>query len=351
MTDIRIRELIDTDYSALASFNSTFQDDKLSTEQWQAKFYHWWDDNPAYDGNWKRGFLLLDGARIVGWVGSFPTYFYAMGQVITAFNGTTWRVLPEYRQWSIDLWTYNREVSKHYLSFNTTPIDEIIPLIRKLKYFQYPWGEEKVSYLITDSRQFVRFYLGKPWFRLAIALAPIVWAVQRFTLKLTPNGMRVVSGLPSEADLDSLWEATRSRISYTNVRDSRVVRWYADNRTVLGVYDERGLAACAVFGSLGHNRHKGKEVHLMDIWFKNADCMYPALQAIICASVQLAKREKAVMIRFPHCSKSMSRLLDQTGMRTIHQSHLGFVKLGKGQDFVFTHENSWFTRLQGDYGC
>lgn len=351
MAEISIRELTDSDYPALADFNSSFNDDKLSAEQWHAKFRYWWNDNPAYDGNWKRGFLLLDGDRIVGWVGSFPTLFYADGQIIHAFNGTTWRVLPGYRQYSIDLWTSNREVSKHYLSFNTTPIDEIIPLIRKLKYFQYPWGEEKVSYLITDSRQFAISYLGKPWSHLAIVLAPLISIAQRFTLKITPSAMRVVSGMPSDVELDLLWEATRSWLSYTNLRDSRTVRWYSHDRTVMAAYDETGLAACALFGFLGHSRHQSMELHLLDIWFRNAHCMKPALHAIIGESIRLAKKDKAVMIRFPHCTKLMSEYLDQTGIRTTHQSHLGYVKLGKGQEFALTPENSWFTRLQGDYGC
>jgi hypothetical protein len=350
MTDLRIREIKDSDYGSLGIFNARFPNDTLSAEKWQARFLHWWDYNPAYGSDWKRGFIMEHQGSIVGWVGSFPSFFKANDQIIKAFNGTTWRVIPDYRQWSIDLWSYNRDVSTQYLSFNTTPIEEIIPLIKKFQYRLHPWGDSKVSIVTTDPAKLLRYRLPSKYSWMFKPIGFMLDFEQRLRLNRTIEKKLDVSfEIPSDSDLESLWRDSQGNYQFTNVRDSKSVRWYSSNRVMLSLYDESRLVAWALFGQIEHHKYQTNELWLQDLWLLSRADLTNVLKVLMVAIDEHARKLKVTLVRVPHFSSEMSIVIKSLGLKELAYNHTGYVRMSRDQDYGFDPDHSWFTMLQGDY--
>jgi len=350
MDSISIRELASSDYLALARFNSSFPEDQRSTEEWLERFRYWWDDNPAYDDTWQRGFLLLDQGKIVGFVGSFPTYFKSGGCIVKAFNGTTWRVLPEYRKWSIELWTCNREVSKHYLSFNTTPTDDVIKMITRLKYFKYPWGDDRYSYLICDPRSFCALLPGRYSRWIKMSLVYLLKIVQWYRLSKLPGMMSVRSVSYDPSDVDKLWVRTAPQYQYTNVRDSKAVLWYSKGKEIRYVYNRKKLVAFCIY--LQAKKSDGKKLTMADFWHDRSENLLGILGSLIRYDKRSSSREPGLStIRYPHFSSAVAKALEETKLSNHAVQYTGFVRLPNGSGIELTPENSYFTLLQGDLGA
>lgn len=351
MSNISIRELETADYQALAEFNSSFPGDQRSVRDWLNRFKHWWDENPAYDNSWKRGFLLLDGELIVGFVGSFPTFFQSGETIMKAFNGTTWRVLEPYRKWSIELWTCNREVSKNYLSFNTTPTNDVIKMITRLKYFRYPWGNDRYSYLICDPRSFCDLLPGKypRWMKMSLIYLLKAW--QWYRLCRIPGVMSVRSVNDGLSDIDDLWARTVYQYAYTNVRDSKAVLWYSKGKEICYVYNRERLVAYCIYLQSEHSGGRGMTITMADFWYDSSENL-----SIIMASLirhdkfSKIRRSGLSTIRYPHFSSAIQRALEEINLFNHTTQNTGFVRLPNGSSINLTPENSYFTLLQGDNG-
>lgn len=350
MDNIYIRELEDRDFKPLAEFNAAFPGDTRSASQWLDRFKRWWDTNPAYEKSWKRGFLLLDGEKIVGFVGSFPTFFKAGDEVIRVFNGTTWRVLESYRRWSIDLWTKNREVSKHYLSFNTTPTEEVIRIIRKFKYLPYPWGGDRISYVITDFHEFSKVVLPKALAWITYLPGEMLRIFQSSRYKRMANDLRVRLIGDDLYCIDDLWQRTNERTAFTNLRNSDAVKWYAQDRHLVGVYSNSSPSAYAIYDIHQHSCHSYYEMTLVDLWYDKEirlDCM---LSALTNYSISYAKKNHVAIIKYPHFTADISQHLSRLGFLSKKQMIRGYIRLANGSGLDLNESNSYFTMLQGDYG-
>jgi len=349
MSELYIRELETSDYDALATFNSAFPGDNLSAAQWLARLKHWWDDNPSYIDEWKRGFLLLNVDQIVGFVGSFPTNYKAGDEVIRAFNGTTWRVLEAYRNWSIDLWTKNREVSKNFLSFNTTPTDDIIKLIKRFKYLKYPWGDDTTSYHVSRPFLFSRCFLPATIQILFVPAGIALYMLQTFKTKQYKSDYKVKE-ISNTEDIDRLWQRTKNQVAYTNERSSRCVDWYASGKNLAGLYCNDELTAYAIFSIQKHALHPFKEMILTDFWYDRDKNLLPQLSALHEYAKKMAAEHIVTLIKYPHFSKEISEILIKLGFRTKPQTSRGYLRLGNDQSFTINGGNSYFTLTQGDYG-
>ena len=350
MENVAIRELETSDYEALAIFNSAFPDDKRSKEEWLERFMYWWDQNPAYDENWVRGFLLLDNEKIVGFVGSFPTLFKAGNDIIKAFNGTTWRVLENYRRWSIDLWTKNREVSKDYLSFNTTPTKEVISLIKRYKYFLYPWGNEKASYVITQAKDFSKIFLPPSLNKINGITGIGINMLQILKQRLSKSSLIVKEIDPLKVDLNNLWENTKGTVEFTNVRDSCTVRWYAQNRKMLGVFDKEELIAYALFDLKKHSKYNFQIMIMVDLWYQKITGLKEILSVLIRYCNKYASKNMITYIEYPHFSKDLSYTCQSLGLNKKSNISTGYIRFANNQKYEMNNDNSYFTLVQGDYG-
>jgi len=349
---ITIRELATDDYPKLARFNARFPDDNRSEGDWLARFRYWWDENPAYDEHWKRGFVLLDSSEIVGFVGSFPTFIKAGDVVLKAFNGTTWRVLEQYRKWSIELWAYNREVSANYISFNTTPTNDVIKMILRLKYKKLPWGADRYSYLIGNPRSFAQLLPSKIPYYAKPLVATSLRLVQR---------MLLVRGIPDYAvktfgedlsDLESLWERTKHHIEYTNIRNAASMDWYRRGKTLHGVYQGTRLVAIVLYIKSQVNKDSISTQTMVDFWCDPIEELQNVFKAIIAHDASaFCSMPDLALIKYPHFSADISKALSKAGLYSKDSCGVGYVRIPSGSNHTFNSDNSYFTLLQGDYGA
>ncbi|HOD17363.1 MAG TPA: hypothetical protein PKJ14_01795 [Candidatus Cloacimonadota bacterium] len=344
---IIIRELKTSDYRKLAEFNSNFPGDSLSVEQWLERFKYWWDENPAFIDSWHRGFILLDNFKIVGFVGSFPTLFKTGNEIIRVFNGTTWRVLDDYRNFSIELWEYNRRVSSHYISFNTTPTEFVSNLIRKFHYKLLPWGSEQESFYVVDPNNFLK----SRKLPLAILLRPLLYIliiVRQSCIRSLKIPYEYIELNEADAFFDELWINTSRYIKYTNVRDCNCVNWYSHNKILMGIYCQGHLIGYSIF--MINGRTENYILQIVDFWVDHSYNLDQILSGFLQAVRVIALERKCYIIKFPHFSKEINRSFTKIRLlkHNIKRSNFFFIPHDIQDDF--NTGNSYFTLLQGDYG-
>ncbi len=347
MTDqLVIRAIVKDDYTALAEFNSSFPDDRLSKEDWLKRFNYWWDENPAYITDWPSGFVIIAEDRIQGFVGSFPTFFNAEGTKIRAFNGTTWRVHKSYRKWSIDLWAQNRTASSGMLCFNTTATEDVIRLILKFGYKRYPWGAEKVSYQLIRPFDALKCFLPSQYCCLSYPAGILIQARDAVSTLLFNHSFQVRFSGIKESEIDDLWERTKSIYPYTNHRSSSVVKWYSAKRLLVGIYHDETLAAYAIFSEFRHESYKFNELVLVDFWYDPLFGLKGLLQALIHGVKTYALQHNIVMVKYHHFSSMMTSILMKLPLLSRNYIPGGYIKT---DNLNLTQTNSYFTLLQGDF--
>jgi hypothetical protein len=348
MSEALIRQITDTDYTGLAEFLSAFPGDEKSPEQWQQRFRYWWDDNPAFDESWTRGFVIVDSGLTVGFVGSFPTLFKCGEQIVKAFNGTTWRVLPDYRNLSIELWIKNREISNHVLSFNTTPTDTVIKLISKLNYRLLPWGSEQESlYILNPSVYTHKVFYG--WFPIISPLIGVGINLKQAMVRKATKGKYAYKTLPgTDKSFDELWERTKDTFAYTNVRTADSVQWYSKNSILIGIYHEDFLQGYAIATETVIN--KVKELYMADLWLFPSIELHKAISGLVDFVIGIAKMRNCSMVRFPHFTEKLAVAYKKKGLLHKKINRRNYYRLPSSLQIDFTSDNSYFTLLQGDYG-
>jgi hypothetical protein len=347
---VEIRELNTDDYEELSLFNAQFPGDKRTKEDWLNRFQHWWDNNPAFDDKWIRGFLLIADGKIVGWVGSFPTWFKAGENIVKAFNGTSWRVLEPFRKYSIDLWTKNREISKHFISFNTTPTEDVIKMITRLGYVKYPWGGNRESYYLLKPYKYIQEILPQTWHRLLPLMGTFIILYQKAKIRLVKSNLTLKLLDINADEINELWNRNKNRIEFTNVRDSLAIQWYAENKLLLGVFLGEKLTAIAILDLRKNLKYDSFELTFVDCWVDYEISIMSVLSAIVRFCIKYAKENDVSRLRFPHFSPEYSNTLKKIGLLTKKYDHPGYIRIPDYLKKSFTNESSYFTLLQGDYG-
>jgi hypothetical protein len=347
MPNVIIRQITTSDYNALAEFLSAFPGDERSSRQWLLRFRHWWDENPAYDENWVRGFVITDVDRIVGFVGSFPTFFQYEGHIIKAFNGTTWRVLEGFRNYSIDLWLKNREISNHVLSFNTTPTDNVIKLIGKLNYRLLPWGSKQESIYLLKISHYFKHVAGKKNRRYTIFLSPVIYIKQLWlnVRKISSFSFKIQES--ADSLFDELWERTKKQFENTNLRTADTVNWYSQSSTLVGIFKEEILTGYAI---LAESTTHVKELYLADLWIFYKSDNQELIRSIVGFAIELGRKKGCTIVRFPHFNDTLSTSFRKAGLLQKKTPRRNYYRMPLGMKSDFTKANSYFTLMQGDYG-
>jgi hypothetical protein len=347
MTNVLIRQITAVDYSALAEFLTAFPGDGRNSEQWLQRFLYWWEDNPAFDENWVRGFVMLDVEMIVGFVGSFPTWFRFGKTDIKAFNGTTWRVLEGYRNYSIDLWIKNREISNKLISFNTTPTGNVIKLIEKIYYKLLPWGNEQESIYMLKPAKYLKQSDKRLYCLLSLVLAAAIHFAQHFRVSKNKGDYTVKPLTKADDSFDHLWEKTKNRYLFTNIRTSETVNWYSQNKLLVGVYNNSELYGYAIL-SAGYPDLK--ELFLADLWIPFDHETYKVMKSLVLFVLEEAEKRDCVIIRFPHFNVKLTEFYKRAGLLQKRISRVNYCRIPVSMKTCFTEDNSYFTMLQGDYG-
>ena len=241
-----ISEVKPGDYEDLARFLSEFPADRLSRDQWLKRLNYWWEGNPAFSGEWIRGFKLVSSGVIVGFVGSFPSQMKIGAREETVFNGTTWRVKEGFRNESIDLWAYNRKVSKNYISFNTTPTAQVAKLILKYNYKLYPWGDNRQYYYLVNPAKYIKSRISKLPGIACLIIGKLFTLIQNGRLRLTNSGIKAQICREPDSGFDELWETNQHLYDFTNSRDAKSVAWYAKGKILVSMHIRDKLIGYAI---------------------------------------------------------------------------------------------------------
>jgi hypothetical protein len=338
------------DYENLAKFLSEFPTDRLSEEQWMQRLNYWWEGNPAFSGDWIRGYKMVASGAIVGFVGSFPTQMKIGIQEVTVFNGTTWRVQDGFRNESIDLWAYNRRVSKNYISFNTTPTSQVVKLIQKYNYKLYPWGENRQYYYLVNPVEYIKKRYSKlPW-KICVLLGKFYSWIQAIRTHNKMIGMKAKVCLEPDSSFDELWEKNKDQFDFTNLRDAKSVAWYAKGKLLVKLMLQNNLVGYAIF-YLSIQANTGlKELVMVDLFVDKSVSPTQAVSVLLRDIGSYSAHNGFTVIKFPCFSAALKRALSDIGLHSKEMETNGFVRIPKDWAQIETYNNPYLTLLQGDWG-
>lgn len=345
-----ISEVKPGDYEDLARFLSEFPADRLSRDQWLKRLNYWWEGNPAFSGEWIRGFKLVSSGVIVGFVGSFPSQMKIGAREETVFNGTTWRVKEGFRNESIDLWAYNRRVSKNYISFNTTPTAQVAKLILKYNYKLYPWGDNRQYYYLVNPEKYIKSRISKLPGIACLIIGKLFTLIQNGRLRLTNSGIKAQICREPDSGFDELWETNQHLYDFTNSRDAKSVAWYAKGKILVSMHIRDKLIGYAIFYP-SIQAHTGlRELVLVDLFYDKGVSARDAISALLRDIRGIAVKQDYSIIKFPCFSASLNEALADLGMHSKEIDLNGFVRIPKEQAQIETFSNPYLVLLQGDWG-
>lgn len=346
------------DYHAAASFLAGFQTETESQALWLSHFQFWWDDNPAFSNGLERGWLLREDGQIVGFLGSIPTCFQLGGQSLTVFNSTTWRVLPQARQQSMNLLSRLLSAAKHSIVFNTTPNEEVTKILKALKFHPIPGlAEDRRSIAIINFEKVFLSKLGRrlPWKILARTSGPLLHLLQQFRLKnwAKSNSLRVQPISQADTTFDQLWLRTRDLYPNTNLRTADIINWYCFKnknleKTALGCYKNDQLFGYALFETKFSNRHQLNILECLDLWIDPAESR--VVEALVEAALNYARKHAIELVSFPHFNTPLDQYLSRLGLFQTKFERNEYLKASPQLARQLTPENSYFVGLQGDTG-
>lgn len=338
---ITISQVQSDDYKMLASFLSEFLDDSRTKDEWLERLNYWWDANPSYNSDWIRGFVLKDAANIVGFVGSFPTDLLWEGKVVRAFNGTTWRVLPEYRKYSVDLWFENRKISKDYISFNTTPTEMLVKLIQRFKYREIPWGNKKESYILL-SLNILKF----KYINYCNHIFKTISFLQLKQFKRR-NNVIIKEGI-KQIEIEELWEKSSDRYSCTNVRSFKNVAWYSKGKRVFSLYSN--MKFLGYFIILQSYSDGFKKMRIVDFW--SEEITEIIVSSIVKYCHEIGKKENVDIVFFPYFNYKVEQILKK--LLFLHKainSFKHYYRIPHKLELKIETSKQYYVSLQGDFGA
>lgn len=330
-----IKEVSNLDYKKLAHFLSAFPDDNLSLREWERRLYYWWNENPAYSDNHIRGLILLYGENIVGFAGNIPTRMIWNGEEKIVINGTTWRVLPEHRKKSMELWFKHRDLTSDYIYFNTTPNELVKGLLRKLNFFEY----KPVKYWF--------YYSGHSQ---SLIYNPIV-NIATFLLKLFIQGrisflylfhrdvvLKDDIAPREEKIIDDLWDKHKNDFHFTNIRDSSYINWIKKTKQILYVFYQGEIVGYIILNI----DEKKKSIMLVDFWSK--ELVYLAKPILL----NLLRKYSNMNIIVPTLNVQFEKEAKNLLLIKRKSPQTGFIYNAKYKPIDL--EKSFLCMLQGDYG-
>ncbi|MBP8689557.1 MAG: hypothetical protein BWX57_01145 [Tenericutes bacterium ADurb.Bin024] len=332
---IIIREIEDNDYENIATFYSTFSDDSKTKEFWIIRLRQWWDENPAYKYGHPRGVIAQVDGKIIGITCNFPTRMIWEGKPQIVINGSSWKVLPEYRKFSMDIWEKHREITKDYIMFNTTPNSFVRKLLITTK--QQEFIVSKSFYYYFGHPQSI--FRSTPMVVIAFFSKILVKSLVNLSIFIRKDIQLQNKSLDNVKDkIDNLWVEHRNDFLYTNIRDSNYLRWISKSKEILYVYKHNELQGFLI---LDKDPRK-KIVILVDYWSKN---LMEDAKHIIKNLLSYYKDMNLVIPSF--CPKLEYSARGYFLVRR-KKSNIGFIICSK--QITINFDKSFLCMLQGDYG-
>lgn len=345
-----------SDYAQLSRFHAAFPGEVRTPAFWEQRFRYWWDDNPAFDEDVPRGWMLRDGTGAIGgFLGNVPSFFRMQGREQRVFGATSWRVLQEHRSSSIPLYLAHMEAGASSLLFNTTPSESAVRVLEYLKYRSVPSSSSGRAFHVAvragaamgaylrdrQVPEFVKWVAGAP---LRLAQIPLE-TVLRCTSRA---GVRVLSH--ADSAFDDLWHRTCNRHTNTSVRSAAQVNWLCFSnpdfrKTLIGCYEHGKLRGFAIFADA---RPRGvKALELCDLWTEAPDD--GVTRAILAGTWDHAKRNDYAVIVLHDYSAALTRLFRRLGLFfTTGDTTRIFYRSPDSANIDLALGDSYLTGLEGD---
>jgi len=330
-----IKEIQDSDYDNIAFFLSEFPNDNLSLTEWKKRLYYWWNENPAYSDKHLRGLILLFGDNIVGFTANIPTKMIWDGEEKIVINGTTWRVLPEHRKKSMELWFKHRDLTSDIIYFNTTPNELVRNILRKLNFFEY----KPFKYWFYYFGHF-QSLIHYPIVNIGIFLFKLLEKGIVNSLYLFHSDVVLKNDISPLEDkiIDELWKKHKNDFLFTNVRDSSYIKWIKKTKQVLYVSYKGEIIGYIIL----HIDDIKKSVILVDYWSK--ELVYLAKPILH----NLLRKYSNMNIIIPSFNVQFERAAKNLLLIKRKSSQTGFIYNAKYKPIDL--EKSFLCMLQGDYG-
>lgn len=248
MHDVSFRPVQPEDLPQLAVFCSQFPGDGRSVEFWTRRFQHWWQDNPAMTDDWLRGYQLFVDGVLQGVNLTIPLRVVVEGVPHTASLGSTWRVMPKHRAWSMAV---AHEVNIRHdklLRFNGTPSERVRKIIKGS--YQRIRGDVQASLLPANPLTFLFKFFG---FKIKPKKLPPI---------ILPKGVVVEK---VAAEIEALWKNKHQ--STGPVRDWNYWLWFSQQKsniqcsTVILPSAGSHLPVCGILAEFGDGK-----LQISDIW-------------------------------------------------------------------------------------
>jgi hypothetical protein len=338
-------------YQELAEFNARFEDETRPVEFWLGRFRLWWDDNPAWDAGAARGWILVAGGGIVGFVGVIPARFRMNAADTRAVFSTTWRVHAAHRGASLKLMTAVVAAGSNQVLFSTTAKREIAPIMQALGYRRMPALGGDRSLLVVDAARFAAATGGRAVASAARLLAPLVRRTHYHAFSLlSRSGLEVRRVRTADSAFDALWEHTRDQYPTATVRNAAWVNWQCFTspffaKEVVAAYDGarlRGFAIAIVADWKGL-----RILDCVDLWCDFDDA--PVAAALARGLGDAAIERGCAVVQVPHFNKAIGRALDGKALlKTTREPISGFWRGPKPFLEGSSTQNAYLTLIEGD---
>jgi hypothetical protein len=342
-------------YQSLATFLSHSGTDNEPVELIHQWFRLWWEENPAFQPEMKRGWVLSEKDAIVGFVGNLPSNLLLAGRPATAYSATTWRVLPEYRNQTLGLIFQWMALGKSAVLFATTPTQDVVKILQTMRFRLLPPADDySTSVLVLSSRSVIAAMGGdNPLAEFAGLLGGAAAdQVQKFRSRKIHSADTEPVRRFCQADtlFDQLWERTKDLYANTNMRTSSWINWYCFHppnagKFLLGYVQDDRLRAYAICQPKRHE--KLKLLECADFWGEAN--MEDTMPALLHAIERQARQDGYDLVIFPHFTRAYGAALESLGLTTRKFSlKTNYFKPQAGAEV--TEQNSYFVSAQGDYG-
>jgi hypothetical protein len=351
---VQLRELSEDDVPALLRFLTEFEDGARDEAFWARRLNSWWKLNPAYEERIPRGWVVAEEDRVSGFFGNIPSHVLLKGKPVTAYNATTWRVLPECRNNSLRLFYQAVRASKGSVFFNTTPSDDVIKILEVHKFRLLPHAEKPMkSVIVVNARRLAESRVrGKVRAAVAAFAGAPAWSLlQSLRLRFgrIPARAEVRQLIAAGPAFDELWSRTGHLYANTNVRSSDAVQWMCFSnpefpKPLFGCFLGDRLTGYLIGGAI--EREGLKVLRAIDVWL---DPEAPfSLGALLRFVKKWAAAHKFDTVEVPHFDPRLASRLTGLGLleRAATGEERGYYQMPGSLDAG----DSYFVSMQGDYG-
>jgi hypothetical protein len=355
MKMIEISSVNANDYKGLIEFLANSENENSEPEFWARRLNFWWDHNPAFSSGIERGWMLKEGHRIVGFLGIIPTEFQLSWERILVFNSTTWRVLPEYRNKSLNLLFKQVKLAKNSILFNTTPNKVVASILESLAFKKIPETPEKRYVLLTNTRRVLKNKISKrPLYSPLIGILTAVLKCYQFSrlgFRNTDKISEVRILNKADNEFDRLWDETKNLYGNTNIRTSKIVNWYCFGnldfeKVLFGYFEKEKLAAYAIF--LAEKDGGLKTLDCADLWGRKINGK--VIRSFLFASKRFALDNDIDIVSFSIFGDSLNRHFKKIGLFRLSSWEQYFIKANTDKLEMINKLKSYFSKFQGDFG-